>query len=508
MLDKFLPTLSEPASLFTMVKYTDTFAKCGFGCLGLTAKCMAADPFDLYYSSEMNSDLNPQDKAGEKSLGMMMALTQADENYMSQVGFWTKETRADTSMSFGRVNHERFLLPRLTDVCMGRLGGIAGIDRVSDTTRNAGMGYKRRNEWRVSFTGVYEVKKWTEAVKTQYTAKIKSEIVPKIMAIAADLKPKMLARGEAMKERLEASLTAEQKKELADYRGVKDEEKRKKDAETARLDAVLAKTRAKVNKFKVANDKWNALVEGVKPLTEAQLKTLEPLKQGYSPGMLDTAFGLLNRGMYFQKQFRADCFDGRANRKKRFFIDALGNTVFFQLEWQERVHRIMDAGAKGEYTWAKVEENLDRRYESVVSTIDDLEKVMTTKPHHTPSSYLSMRITGIERPDGSKVMREGRSWPNDLADFIEERTFSLKELKEGELDFYGKMATRVMRLRNTPAGRYVRPVNVELRTLIREFGEFSYMKPDSVLFGDKGGDWQAADDLFANWAFGTSWQFQ
>jgi hypothetical protein len=325
------------------------------------------------------------------------------------------------------------------------------------------------------------------------------------MAIADDLKEPMLRRGEAVKERLEASLTAEQKKELADYRGVKDEEKRKKDAETARLDAVLAKTRAKVNKFKVANEKWNALVEGVKPLTEAQLKTLEPLKVRYTPGELDTAFGLLNRGMYFQKQFRADCFDGKANRKKRFFIDALGNTVFFQLEWQERVSRIMDAGAPSQYTWARVEQDLDRRYETVVATVDDLEKVMTPKHLHTPSSYLSMRITGIERPDGSKVMREGRSWPNDLEDFIEERTFAFKE---GELSFYGKMATRVLRLRNTPAGIRVRPVNVELRTLIKEFGEFSYMKPDSVLFGDKGGDWQAGDDTFTNWAFGTSWQFQ
>jgi hypothetical protein len=96
-------------SLSSMVKYTETFAKCGFGCLGLTAKCMELNPFDLYYADGMNETLDQQDKAGEKSLGMMMALTQADENYMSQVGFWTKETRADTSMSFGRVKHERFL---------------------------------------------------------------------------------------------------------------------------------------------------------------------------------------------------------------------------------------------------------------------------------------------------------------------------------------------------------------------------------------------------------------
>ena len=492
-------------SLSSMIKYTETFAKCGFGCLGLTAWCMAYDPFDVYYSSEMNSDLDPQEKASEKSLTLMMALTQADENYMSQVGFFTPNTRADTTMSFGRVKHERFLLPRLTEVCMGRLEGIAGISGVSDTTRSAGMGYKRRNEWKVSFTGVSEVKKWTAAVKAEYTAKIKSEIAPKVKAISVDLKPKMLARGEAMKERLEASLTAEQKKELADYRKEKDEEKRKKDAENARLNAVIAGAKAKVNKFKEANDKWNALVEAVKPLTETQLKTLEPLKVRYSPGELDTAFALLNRGLYFQKQFRADCFDGKENRKKRFFIDALGNKVFFRLEWDGKGRtRVMDAGRAGDYNWKTVETELDRRYESTADTVDGLEYVMRTAHLHTPSSYLSMRIIGIERPDGSKVMREGVMWYNDLEDFIGGSNF---DFKEGEQDFYGKMGTKLLRLRNTSVGVRVRPVYMELRMLIKEFGEFSYMKPDSVLFGDKG-EGGAADDDFANWAFGTSWRFQ
>jgi hypothetical protein len=503
-------------SLSTMMKYTETFAKCGFGCLGLTAKCMALNPFDLYYANEMNESLDPQDKAGEKSLGLMMALTQADENYMSQVGFWTKEDRADTSMSFGRVNHERFLLPRLTDVCMGRLEGIAGIRSVYDTTRSAGMGYKRRNEWRVSFTGVSGVKKWTEAVKAEYTAKIQSEIAPKVKAIADDLKPKMLDRGEVMKERLEASLTAEQKKELADYRkGKEDETKKKKDEEATRatrekeddeMEQRLADRQIKrIDEFEASNMAWRyelqeKQIKYARTVRGTMAENVERNVKELSSGVVSEykLTQLLEKSQYFQLGFSCNPF---FERSKRSFTDGLGNTVLFCLEWSGERKRVADqSGAdfkEGITSFDTLKSHLKGHVtDSAVKKKENRQKaVRVMRFLSTSPPHINMRILSIVRStDDGKIL--GTPLPRDLQGVM--KLFSFKN--ETEDRFY----TSMMRML---AGER-RPAYEELGDLIRRFSiiEGSYGLSMERMWEKKGerlGDGVA----FMNWAFGTSWLF-
>jgi hypothetical protein len=198
------------AKLLSLVEYTETFARCGFGCLGLVEKCMANNPFEVYLSDGPGEEIQQQDKDKSKSLLLMMNMTQAEENYIKATSFWSNKSWFSTTMNFGRTKHEKFVLPELTETCMMRLEGIDGISRMRSDTRPAGMGYKRRNQFEVFFEGVDGEKRFTEAVKGQYNAKIKSEILPKVRKLAEDLKPKMLARGEEMRKSLVASMTPEQ----------------------------------------------------------------------------------------------------------------------------------------------------------------------------------------------------------------------------------------------------------------------------------------------------------
>ncbi len=190
------------------LKYPETFARCGFGCLGLVAKCMSFDPFDTYYGGSGDT-LRPlkKDKRPTPTLTLQAETTQQEEQYLSHTKYWTEKTKNDTTMNFGRESISRFVLPQLTNMCLGRLLGISGIREVDDTTRNAGMGYKRRNEWRITFADKSK----------EMVTKIKSEIVPKVEKMAEDLKEPMLRRAALMKERFEASLTDYQKAELKKY---------------------------------------------------------------------------------------------------------------------------------------------------------------------------------------------------------------------------------------------------------------------------------------------------
>jgi hypothetical protein len=198
-------------------KYIPTFVRCGFGCLNLVAEMMRDDPFDVYLAERRNASCDAQGRDKEKHLTLTMFMTKADENYPSSVSFWTPETRPYTTMNFALDEHEGFFLPELTQRCMMRLEGIDGISRVESGTRSAGMGFKRRNQFEVFFEGVSEEKRFTAAIKEQYTSKIRSEIVPKVFAIARDLKPKMEARGELMRKNVEASLTPAQRKMVEEH---------------------------------------------------------------------------------------------------------------------------------------------------------------------------------------------------------------------------------------------------------------------------------------------------
>ena len=198
-------------------KYISTFVRCGFGCLNLVAEMMRDDPFDVYLAERRNASCDAQGRDKEKHLTLTMFMTKADENYPSSVSFWTPETRPYTTMNFALDEHEGFFLPELTQRCMMRLEGIDGISRVESGTRSAGMGFKRRNQFEVFFEGVSEEKRFTAAIKEQYTSKIRSEIVPKVFAIARDLKPKMEARGELMRKNVEASLTPAQRKMVEEH---------------------------------------------------------------------------------------------------------------------------------------------------------------------------------------------------------------------------------------------------------------------------------------------------
>jgi len=210
------------ADLDTLIKSCDTFGKCGFGCLNLVAECMTANPFDTYLAAGRQKEVEAVGEEGGRYLTLMMNMTKADENYSSSVGFWSYETRPDTTMNFGLEKSPSDFLVELTETCMLRLTGIDGIRAVNSDTRNAGMGYKRRNQFQVFFEGVAEVKRFTEAVKSEYTAKIQSEVVPKIRELVAFLKPKMLERVKVMKDRVTDGFSPEQRWAMEAYRHNRD----------------------------------------------------------------------------------------------------------------------------------------------------------------------------------------------------------------------------------------------------------------------------------------------
>jgi hypothetical protein len=71
---------------------------------------------------------------------------------------------------------------------------------------------------------VDEVKRFTDAVKAEYTAKIQSEVVPKIRKLADDLKPKMLARAKIMRHRVLFDMTPAAAMALSAYQQRKDKD--------------------------------------------------------------------------------------------------------------------------------------------------------------------------------------------------------------------------------------------------------------------------------------------
>ena len=210
------------ADLDTLIKSCDTFGKCGFGCLNLVAECMADDPFDTYLAAGRVKEMEAVGEEGGRYLTLMMNMTKADEDYDSSVGFWSYETRPDTTMNFGLNKHPSDFLVEFTEKCLGRLNDIDGISSVEVDTRNAGMGNKRRNVFRVYYKGVAEVKRFTEAVKSEYTAKIRSEVVPKIRELVAVLKPEMLKRVKVMKDRVEHGFSSEQRWAMEAYQHNRD----------------------------------------------------------------------------------------------------------------------------------------------------------------------------------------------------------------------------------------------------------------------------------------------
>ena len=203
----------------SFLDYPEEFARCGFGCLGLVAKCMSADPLDTYYggSGVLLKPLYEKRKLTSR-LALVAEVTQAEESHLTLTKYWSTATRENTTMNFGRTGTARFILPELTNTCLGRLTEIDGIREVFDTTRSAGMGYKRRNEWQVIFTDKDGLKRWSASENEELVAKIKTEIVPKVEKMAEDLKEPMLRRAKLMKERLDASLTDFQKKAVAEYK--------------------------------------------------------------------------------------------------------------------------------------------------------------------------------------------------------------------------------------------------------------------------------------------------
>jgi hypothetical protein len=209
------------AYLERLIKSCDTFGKCGFGCLNLVAECMTANPFEVYLAAGRVERLRPQNKS-QRELTLMMNMTKADEDYDSSVGFWSQDTQAVTSMNFGLEKHPSDFLVELTETCMKRLTGIDGIEGVGMGTRPAGMGYKRRNQFQVFFEGVGGVKRFTDAVKAEYTAKIQSEVVPKIRELVAFLKPKMLERVKVMKDRVTDGFSPEQRWAMEAYQHNRD----------------------------------------------------------------------------------------------------------------------------------------------------------------------------------------------------------------------------------------------------------------------------------------------
>ena len=207
----------------SFLDYPETFARCGFGCLGLVAKCMDANPIDTYYARTEQSVVKPlnEKRVLTSRLALVAEVTQAEENHLTLTKYWSSATRENTTMNFGSTGTARFVLPQLTNTCLSRLESIEGISEVSSHTRSAGMGYKRRNEWRVEFIDREGLKRWSATENKELIAKIKSEIMPKVENIAEDLKEPMLARAKLMKERLEASLTDLQKKAVAEYKKMK-----------------------------------------------------------------------------------------------------------------------------------------------------------------------------------------------------------------------------------------------------------------------------------------------
>jgi hypothetical protein len=204
----------------SFLEYPETFARCGFGCLGLVAKCMSADPLDTYYGASESKFLIPlyEKRKLTSRLTLQAEVTQAEENHLTLTKCWSSATRENTTMNFGSIGTARFILPELTNTCLARLESIEGIREVSANTRSAGMGYKRRNEWSVSFNDKDSLKRWSASENKELLAKVKTEMVPKVEKMAEDLKEPMLSRARLMKERLEASLTDFQKKAVAEYK--------------------------------------------------------------------------------------------------------------------------------------------------------------------------------------------------------------------------------------------------------------------------------------------------
>jgi hypothetical protein len=163
-----------------------------------------------------------ESSGGEIKTSALMFLTEADENNVTCMGFVAGQPRFGLNFS-DEKSSDNFFFPQMTEACMKMVEKIDGVDECYLGTRRAGMGNKRRREWRFSCK---EVEPAQQRLKPERKKEISrrenekmKEIAGKVGALVAEYKDIIIERGELMVKRVEASLTPQQKKLIG--RGMK-----------------------------------------------------------------------------------------------------------------------------------------------------------------------------------------------------------------------------------------------------------------------------------------------
>ena len=158
-----------------------------------------------------------ESSGGRIRTSAFMYLTEADEKNVTCMGFVAGKPRFGLNFSAEKTgSSDNFFFPQMTKACMKMVEKIDGVEGCDLGTRKAGMGYKRRREWRFICK---EVEPEQQRLKPEQKKKIADaeaakmkEIAGKVGALVAEYKDIILERGELMVKRVVASLTPQQKK--------------------------------------------------------------------------------------------------------------------------------------------------------------------------------------------------------------------------------------------------------------------------------------------------------
>ena len=163
-----------------------------------------------------------ESSGGEIKTSALMFLTEADEKNVTCMGFVAGQPRFGLNFS-DEKSSDNFFFPQMSEACMKMVEKIDGVEECYLGTRRAGMGNKRRREWRFSCKEVEPAQQRLKPerkkeISRRENAKMK-EIAGKVGALVAEYKDIIIERGELMVKRVEASLTPQQKKLIG--RGMK-----------------------------------------------------------------------------------------------------------------------------------------------------------------------------------------------------------------------------------------------------------------------------------------------
>ena len=248
---RFLAGKTDKKDGESILRFIDYVAKkvadCAIGTWVVAERMLSFGP-SSWSCDGRNDIIGIEGMVGESTGGTFAAsatmfLTDADEKNVTCLGyvrgeprfglnFASEERRGEQGKSIvnekGQIEYippvktdKKFFFPQITRACMDMIEKIDGVRGCSIGEKRAGMGNKRRKEWRIVCDEIEPFQKRLKPEQKERIAKAEKEkakaIGAQVGALVTEYKDIILERGALLVERVEASLTPAQLEAIEAY---------------------------------------------------------------------------------------------------------------------------------------------------------------------------------------------------------------------------------------------------------------------------------------------------